>query len=221
MKTQFEKEIKKLSTEFESYTALVKKIFQEGLLSLEKGDKKLAQKVIKNDRKIDLNEVEIEESCLKILALYQPVAGDLRHIIAILKINDDLERIADYGCNIAQRVLRLTVEKPLEVMPNLPKMFAKVEIMLEKSVDSIFEKDKAMAVKVLKLDDEVDKMHSENYKKAEILYKSDQYSMQDVFSLIFVSRFIERAADHTKNIAENVIYFLTGEICRHRNNEII
>ena len=121
-------------------------------MSLENGDKELARKVIKDDRKIDLTEVEIEEACLKILALYQPVAVDLRHIIAILKINDDLERIADFGSNIAQRVLDLTIEKPLELMPNLPKMFAKVEIMLEKSVDSIFEKDKAMAVKVLKLD---------------------------------------------------------------------
>ena len=211
MKTRFDKEIKRLSSVFEDYTGLVKKIFQEGLLSLENGDKELARKVIKDDRKIDLTEVEIEEACLKILALYQPVAVDLRHIIAILKINDDLERIADFGSNIAQRVLDLTIEKPLELMPNLPKMFAKVEIMLEKSVDSIFEKDKAMAVKVLKLDDEVDKMHSANYKKAEILYQNNQYSMQDIFSLIFVSRFIERAADHTKNIAENVICFFDGE----------
>ena len=91
--------------------------------------------------------------------MYQPVAVDLRHIIAILKINDDLERIADFGSNIAQRVLDLTIEKPLELMPNLPKMFAKVEIMLEKSVDSIFEKDKAMVVTMpIYIPREVDKI---------------------------------------------------------------
>ena len=207
MKTRFDKEIKRLSSVFEDYTGLVKKIFQEGLLSLENGDKELARKVIKDDRKIDLTEVEIEEACLKILALYQPVAVDLRHIIAILKINDDLERIADFGSNIAQRVLDLTIEKPLELMPNLPKMFAKVEIMLEKSVDSIFEKDKAMAVKVLKLDDEVDKMHSANYKKAKFYIRTINI-LCNIFSVICSPFYKTRNKNKTKNILHRILIVL-------------
>ena len=217
MTTYFEKELAKLWKEFKVYTKLVQNNFRNSIKSLEKCDKKLAQRTIKKDNEIDQLEIEIEETCLKILALYQPVAKDLRHIIAILKINDELERIADLGCNIANRELEFTTEKPLELLKNLPNMVNIVEEMLEKSVNSIFTKDLELAKKVIFLDDEINKLHKENYQKSETIFKQNKHSIQDIFSLISVSRFIERAADHTTNIAENTIYFLTGEISRHKN----
>ena len=215
---QFEKEINKLWTMFQSYTSDVKNSFRNSILSLETRDNNLAMKVIEGDRQIDLNEVEIEESCLKILALYQPVAKDLRHIIAILKINDELERIADLGCNIARRTLDINANKPLDLMVHISQMLEIVEKMLEKSVDALFKKDLDLALEVINLDLKVDQLHSQTYKNAEDLHKNSQnYLIQDIFSIISVSRFIERAADHTTNIAENVVYFLTGEIYRHRD----
>lgn len=214
--TYFEKELIKLWKEFKIYTNLVQSNFRGSIQSLEEGNKELAQQVIDKDNQIDQLEVEIEESCLKILALYQPVAKDLRHIIVILKINDELERIADLGCNIANRELQFTTKKPLELFQNLPLMVEVVEEMLENSVEAIFTKDIDLAKKVIFLDDKIDQLHKENYKKAENLHQKGQCSIQDIFSLISVSRFIERAADHTTNIAENAIYFLTGEISRHK-----
>jgi phosphate transport system protein len=216
IKTYFEKELQKLWDEFKVYTKLVQNSFRGSIQSLEEGDKALAQKIIDSDSEIDQKEVEIEESCLKILALYQPVAKDLRYIIAILKINDELERIADLGCNIANRELQFVTKKPLELFQNLPLMVEIVEEMLEKSVDAIFAKDIDLAKKVIFLDDKIDGLHKENYKRAETLHQQGKCSIQDIFSLISVSRFIERAADHTTNIAENTIYFLTGEILRHK-----
>ena len=214
--TYFEKELSKLWGVFQGYTRLVQVNFRNSIQSLETVDEEFVRKIIDKDLKIDAQEKEIEESCLQILALYQPVAKDLRYIIAILKINDELERIADLGCNIATRSLNLTANKPLELLKNLPPMVEVMEEMLIKSVDAVFSKDIDLAKEVITLDDKIDKMHKENYKKAEILYNQGDYPMQDIFSLISVSRFIERAADHTENIAENVIYFLTGNIYRYK-----
>lgn len=215
---QFEKEINKLGIMFQSYTQKVKNSFRNCILSLKNGDKELSRKVIEGDREIDLEEVEIEESCLKILALYQPVAKDLRHIIAILKINDELERIADFSANIAVRALYLDDNKPLDFMQHLEKMIVIVEEMLEKSVNCLFTKNFDLALEVINLDAKVDKLHSLSYQKGIELNKNKTCEIKHIFSFISVSRFIERAADHTTNIAENVIYFLTGEIYRHHNH---
>ena len=217
MKTYFEKELTNLQEQFKNYTKMVLDNFHKSILSLEKNNTKLAKEVIEQDEKIDQLEVEIEEICLKILALYQPVAKDLRHIIAILKINDELERIADLGCNVAEMELKLHTNEPFVLFPNLPKMQKLVEEMLEKSVNSIFTKDEELAKSVILLDKEVNRMHKENYKAAEDLHKKGKCKITDIFALISVSRVVERAADHTTNIAENTIYFLTGEIFRHKN----
>ena len=217
MNTYIEKEIAKLWIDFQGYTNLVQQCFRDGIRSLEQADIQLAKEVIAIDAQIDAREIEIEENCLKILALYQPVAKDLRHIIAILKMNNRLERIADLGCSISERVLELTATQPLELLKNFTPMVSIVEDMLMKSVRSIFEKDIGIAKKVILLDEKIDDMHAENYVTAEELYSKGKYSLQDIFSLISISRFIERAADHTTTIAENVIYFLTGDIYRHRS----
>ena len=187
MKTYFEKELIKLQLEFKNYTKMVMESFHKSIQSLEKNNNQLAEQVISGDEKIDQLEVEIEESCLKILALYQPVAKDLRQIIAILKINDELERIADLGCNVAVMELRLDTNEPFALFPNLPKMQKIVEEMLEKSVNSIFTKDEDLAKSVILLDKEVNRMHKENYKAAEDLHTKKKCKITDIFALISVS----------------------------------
>ena len=194
---------------------MVEEIVQKAIKALAGHDRELAQQVIANDDSINRLEVDLEEECLKVLALYQPVASDLRMIVAVLKINNDLERIADQAVNICERALAV-IDSPHLVCPlELDLMAKKVIDMLEKSLDALVNTDPDLARRVLELDDEVVTIHSQNYKAFKDYVRQNPETVDSVLRYLTVSRHLERIADLATNIAEDVIYLNEGEIVRH------
>tara|TARA_B100001750_G_scaffold223117_1_gene213082 strand:- start:462 stop:1127 length:666 start_codon:yes stop_codon:yes gene_type:complete len=216
MAQHLEKEIEKLKSSLLQVGTLVEEAVRDSVRSFSEKDLGLAELIIENDEKIDQLEVEVEEDCLKILALHQPVAIDLRYIIAVLKINNDLERIADLAVNIASRTKFLAEKSTITLPGSLFTIAEKVEYMLKMSLDSLVKSDTKKAKSVLVADDEVDDLHSKMYKIAREEIESDQSKIDQWFNVIAISRYLERAADHTTNIAEDVIYLVDGDITRHQ-----
>jgi phosphate transport system protein len=198
-----------------SLGALVEERVRMSLRSLESRDADLADKVIKKDYEIDEIEVEVEEECLKILALYQPVAVDLRFLIAVIKINNDLERIGDEAVNIAERVENMSKKQKVEVPFDYSLMADKAASMLKASLDSLVNLDLDEAFRILTMDDEVDHIHSEIYDQVKGVIRENPLRSGYLINLLLISRHLERIADHATNIAEEVIYLIEGDIIRH------
>ena len=175
----------------------------------------LAEEVIKGDSEIDRLEVEIEEDCLKILALHQPVAQDLRQVAACLKIDNDLERIGDLAVNIAERALASTRDRASLPAP-LREMVDMATQMLHNAIDAFVRADVDSARRIVLQDDRVDADHRAVIEGLLARMHSDPSSIDRALELILVSKNIERIADHATNIAEDVIYLVEGEIIRHR-----
>lgn len=175
----------------------------------------LAAEAIEADKEIDQQEVDIEEECLKILALYQPVASDLRFVVAVLKIISDLERIGDQSVNIAERTSRLNGERPPEGF-QLEAMSEKVADMLALALDSLVDRDAVKARSVLNLDDAIDALNREHYELMIKRLRNDEGEVERLMGCVSVSRALERIADHATNIAEDVQYMVEGEIVRHQ-----
>jgi phosphate transport system protein len=176
----------------------------------------LADEVINSDPNIDQTEVEIEEECLKVLALHQPVAIDLRFIIAILKINNDLERMGDLAVNIAERAQFLATRERPDFPLDLSLMAEKTKAMMRKCLDSLMKQDAKLAHEVLAADDEIDAMHREMYAKIQDAIRRKPEQLESLIHLLSCSRHLERIADHATNIAEDVVYMIEGVIVRHR-----
>ena len=201
-----------------SLGADVENSVKQAVQSLAQRQIDLATKVIETDAEIDQREVDVEEECLKILALHQPVANDLRLIIAILKINNDLERIGDLSVNIAERAIYLSNVARVDLPFDLQKMAEKVQSMLKRSLDALVNRDEKLAYQVCADDDEVDTMNREMYGCVEQAIKKDSANLNSYIQLLSASRYLERMADHATNIAEDVIYLVTGDIIRHGSN---
>ncbi len=178
-------------------------------------DVRLAQEVIDHDAVIDQAEIDVEEECLHTLALYQPFAFDLRFIVAVLKINNDLERIGDMAVNIAERAVFLCTQERLDVPFRLREMAEKAQAMLKKSLDALVNLDTHLALAVCAADDEVDALYVEMYERVREGILSQQENVDSLLNILSVSRYLERIADHATNIAEDVIYMIEGEIVRH------
>jgi phosphate transport system protein len=195
-------------------------VVEENLLkamrALETRDDKLATSIIENDTEVDRMEVELEEDCLKTLALHQPVAIDLRYIVSILKINSDLERIGDLAVNIAQRAEYLNAREKAVIDFDYLDMARKAELMLEKSLDALVNLDIRVAREVCASDDEVDEMNRQMLRTVQAAIQEHPEGMDRYLQYLLVARHLERVADHATNIAEDVIYMVGGEIVRHR-----
>ena len=167
------------------------------------------------DYEIDEMEVDIEEECLKVLALHQPVAVDLRFLVGVIKINNDLERIADETVNIAYRIKTISKDKTCKFIFDYAVMAEKARNMLKMSLDAMVQLDTDMAFKVCLLDDDVDAYvrHAYEELKSSILQSPENVGV--LINMFLISRHIERIADHATNIAEEVIYLTDGEIVRH------
>ena len=159
--------------------------------------------------------MEVEEECLKILALHQPVAVDLRFLIAVIKINNDLERIGDQAVNIAERVEFISQKDPAEFVFDYSIMAEKTQVMLKMSLDALVNLDVDLALKVVLMDDEVDNIKVIAYNKIKAAMAKDPDNLGYYINLLLISRHLERLADHTTNIAEEVIYMIEGDIIRH------
>lgn len=209
------KELGQLEKQLLTLTAVVEESVQLAIKALEDCNYELAKKVVDNDAQVNRMEVELEEECLKVLALHQPVANDLRMIIAILKINNDLERIADQAANISERAIAICELDRSKKHLNIGQMAEKVMDMLEKALDSLVNADIETARAVLDLDDEVDTIHSQNYQAFKSQVRQDPQSVDQLLNYLTVSRHLERIADLATNIAEDVIYLNEGKIIRH------
>lgn len=194
---------------------LVEENVRLAVRSIERRDAELAARAIDNDDEIDNMEVDVEEECLKILALYQPVATDLRLIVAALKINNDLERVGDLAVNIAERALFLAQQPPVEVAFDFHRMGECSQAMLANSLDALVRADPKLARKVCAADDEVDAMNRKVYLRVQDAIRSTPEHLESLIHLLSVSRHLERIADLATNIAEDVIYMTEGEIIRH------
>lgn len=216
MPVRLQKELQKLKKRILSLGTMVEERVRMAIKAVETRDEKLAKRIIEMDREIDEIEVEIEEECLKILALHQPVAVDLRFISAVIKINNDLERIGDQAVNIAERVVSIARRPQVTVPFDYKLMAEKTETMLKESLDALVNLDADLAHKVCLKDDEVDDINREIYDKVKGAIRSHPDRVGYMINLLLVSRHLERIADLTTNIAEEVIYLIEGEISRHR-----
>jgi phosphate transport system protein len=219
MPVHLRREIENLKTEILTLGAMVEQRVRESTLAIEKRDEILAKSVIDKDIEIDQKEVEVEETCLKILALYQPVAIDLRFIIASLKINNDLERVGDLAVNIAERAAFLCTQPPVYGPFNFVSMAAKAQKMLKLSLDALVNLSASTARNVCAHDDEIDAMNRQIYILVQDMIHTNPEQTESLIHLLSVSRHLERIADHATNIAEDVIYMIEGEIVRHRTEE--
>ena len=187
----------------------------KALQTVRNQDEQEAHQIRKSDHEIDCAEVDLEERCLAFLALQQPVAGDLRTIVTIIKINDDLERIGDLAVHVVDRMP--------EINPALLDMFAfermgfQAADMVKKSIDAFVLKDKVLADNVCALDEEIDVMHRAVFKKVAALLKSPDSDVDQLIAALSISRYLERMADHASRIAHEVIFLATGEIVRHKS----
>jgi phosphate transport system protein len=220
MKWHLQREIDKLKKKILSLGAMVEERVRMAIEAHAKRDGDLARKIIEADREIDALEVEMEEECLKILALYQPVAVDLRFISAIIKINNDLERIGDEAVNIAERVLIISKRPPVKVPFDFTIMAERTEAMLKGSLDAMVNLDADLAYRICLMDDEVDEIHCSIYDKIKEALHHETNNTGVLINLFLISRHLERIADHATNIAEDVIYMIEGKISRHRKNAV-
>ncbi|MCD4689463.1 MAG: phosphate signaling complex protein PhoU [Desulfuromonadaceae bacterium] len=215
MTSHIVRETEKLKRRLMTLSADVEETYLLAVRSLEERDEALAKKVAASDDRIDRQEVDLEEECLKILALHQPVANDLRFIVSVLKINNDLERIADMSVNIAERALDLMKYKPMAIPFEFSCMSQKVYSMVKKSLDSLVNLDLHEAHEVIALDDEVDSLHHKSYGLVIEQIRQQPDCIEPLISYLVVSRYLERIADLAINIAEDVHYLIKGDIVRH------
>ena len=176
----------------------------------------MAAKVIAADEMVDRREVHIEEECLKILALHQPVAIDLRRIASVVKINNDLERIADLAVNVAERSISLDAFLQFEVPPKMSSMVSLATQMVRGSLDSFVNLDTAAAKRIMAMDDSLDELNVEVIQELQSLMEEHSEMVVPALHCFSASRHIERIGDHATNIAEDVIYLVAGDIVRHR-----
>lgn len=216
MSRHFEKELNKLKERLLSLSFAVEENFSKAVLSVKNRDEKLAKEVIQKDTDIDLIEVELEEDCLKILALHQPVAIDLRMVVAALKINNDLERIGDLAVNIAERSIFLCNCKPIQAPFDFETMAKKTRSMIKQAIDSLIQMDSSTARKVCSADDEIDQINREMYQTVYEKIRQTPDHVSELIQYLSISRHLERIADYATNIAEDIIYMIEGSIVRHQ-----
>ncbi len=216
MAVHLKREIDNIKKKVLGLGAKVEESVRQSIQAINNRDMEQAARVIANDIEIDNMEVEVEEECLKILALHQPVATDLRFIIAVLKINNDLERIGDLSVNIAERAAFLATQPPTSITFDFAGMAKKAKLMLKESLDALVNLSPELARKVCADDEEVDALNSDIFFRFQDGIREYPEQIDSLVHLFSVSRHLERIADHTTNIAEDVIYMITGEIIRHR-----
>lgn len=216
MPIHFVNEIIQLKKSLLTLGASVEESLRDVIRSLAEKNAPRARSVIDRDREIDATEIRIEEDCLKILALYHPVAADLRFIVAALKMNNDLERIGDLAKNIAARAVILASAPALPLPVGLARIGDKAAVMVKSSLDALVNLDCDLAEEVCRMDDEVDALNAEIYEEVRAALPDNPSMIDPLIHVLSVSRSFERIADHATNIAEDVVYMLRGDIIRHK-----
>ncbi len=215
------RETEKLKKMVLSLAAHVEENVRNAVRAVNERDLALAHRTIEADHEIDIAEVNVEEECLKILALHQPVAHDLRYIVAMLKINRDLERIGDLAVSIAERGVQMIAKAKPKTTFDLGAMCAKCEKMVARSLDAMINRDANLARELwLSEDDQIDSMMAQAFDLVETEIREHPESTETLMNILSVARSLERIADHATNIAKDTIYMVEGEIVRHRKRKI-
>ena len=215
MRVHFQRDVDKLKREILALSAEVENDVRSAVRAVEDRDEGLARQVVDREEKVNAMEVDVEEDCLKILALHQPVAGDLRYIISVLKINQDLERIGDLAVHIAERGLFLCRQPPLDIPFRLGEMADKAQAMLKNVLDAFVNANEAAAREVCAADSEIDAINRDILQQVKKAMTQNPALFESLLQVMHISRHLERIADHATNIAEDLIYLIEGRIVRH------
>lgn len=221
MSKHLERDIQNIHKRLMNLFAIVEKMIDNAARALCEQKIELGREVIATDRQVNTMEVEIEEECLKILALHQPVATDLRRLTTVLKINVELERMADLTCNIAERAECLHQFPFFPIPDNLPEMVQQATLMVRMALDSFVDSDAELAKRVIQCDDNVDQNNRIIISELKSLMKQDSALAEPALHCFSASRHVERIADLAENIAEDVIYLVDGDIVRHQHGNFI
>ncbi len=211
----FDEEIKTLKEKILKMGLLVEKAISDSIKALVERDNALANDVIKKDHDINALDVEIDEECIRLIAIRQPKAKDLRLITTAMKITTDLERMGDLAVDICERALELNEEPPLKPYIVIPRMAEISQGMLIDTLDAFVKKDIALAYGVIRRDDEVDDLTVQNFKNLLIFMIQDPKTVSRAVKITYIAKYLERIADHATNIAEMVVYMVEGKMIRH------
>jgi phosphate transport system protein len=215
MQRHFHEELEALKQTLLAMGGLVEDQIRRVMRALVERDDALAQEVIERDQQVNAYDVEVDETCVSLLALHQPAAGDLRFLTTAMKIVTDLERMGDQAVNIAQRVLELNREPQLKPYIDLPRMAERAQLMVKQSLDAFVARDTELARRVCGEDAEVDALKEQIFRELLTFMMEDARTIPRAIRLILISRFLERVADHATNIAEMVIYLVDAKMVRH------
>jgi phosphate transport system protein len=210
-----DEELAELKTKLVHMASLAEDQIDKALAALVKRDSALAYRVIEQDHKVNALDVEIDEDCIRLLALHQPAARDLRLVTTGMKISTELERISDLAENVCERTIELNEEPQLKPYIDIPRMGNLARIMVKESIDAFVKDDSALARKVLANDDLVDELMEQIFRELLSFMIEDPHTISRAIRLSFIAKYIERVADHATNIAELVVYLVEGKIIRH------
>lgn len=211
----YAQELKSLKEKILKMGGRVEEMIAWSIEALVNRDSELAKKVISTDHQVNRFEVEIDEDCLSVLALRQPIASDLRFITTGLKIVTDLERIGDMAVNVAERVLELNEEPQLKPYIDIPKMAQDIEKMIQDCLDAFVWSNSELAEDVCTRDDAIDNLYQQIFREVLTFMMQDQTTIPRAMRVIFIAKYLERIADHATNIAEMVIFMVKGKDIRH------
>ncbi|HEV8340873.1 MAG TPA: phosphate signaling complex protein PhoU [Candidatus Binatia bacterium] len=212
---RYDEDLKKLREDILYMGGLVEDQIQKAVNSLVNRDSQMAEMIIQRDHEVNRMDVDIDELCIRLLALHQPAARDLRFITTGLKITTDLERIGDMAVNICERALELNREPQLKPYIDIPRMAQISQRMIRESLDAFVREDTDLALKVCKDDQEVDDLNSQIFRETVSFMIEDPHTINRAMKIGFISKYLERIADHATNIAEMVVFMVKGKSIRH------
>jgi phosphate transport system protein len=219
MSKHLQRQIEQLKQKILFVGSMVEGAIANAVAALVHHDESLAAQVLVEDAEIDRMEVDVEEECLKVLALYQPVAVDLRFVVAVLKINNDLERMGDQAKKIAKRVSYLARVDRVEVPVDFGAMAVRAQDMVKRSLDALVRSDSALAHRVRQDDDELDGMRRTIHEKIKAAIRERPEQIETLMQLYSIAKHLERLGDMATNVAEEVIYMVEGDIVRHQDED--
>jgi len=211
----FREELDELQRRLLEMAGLVESAIHQSVSALVERDDQLAKDVLWKEAQINQKDIEIDEFATRLLALYQPMARDMRFLTAAIKINGDLERMGDLAVNITERALALMKEPPVKPLIDIPRMADLAEAMVRKSLDALVKRDEQLARSVLLSDDEVDQLRDAVYKELVTFMQEESTTIPRAVDLMFIAHNLERIADHATNIAEDVLFLMKGIDVRH------
>lgn len=211
----FDDELKNLKEKVQKMGLLVEAAIRDSIKSLVERNSDLAREVIKKDHQINALDVEIDEECIRLIALREPKAGDLRFIITAMKITTDLERVGDLAEDICERAIELNEEPPLKPYIDIPRMAEIAQSMFINVLNAFVSKDPHIAYEVIKRDDEVDRLVVQVFNELLFFMIQDPKTISRAVKITYIAKYLERIADHATNIAEMVVYMVEGKMIRH------